>query len=85
MRASWTPSAIEHLVARVIVLADGPARWDAVLLVAEEVLDAEHDAALARLDRGDPARLALADDVGQSTAEGTPRGRYSVPVSQKSR
>jgi hypothetical protein len=70
----------------MVVLADRPAGGDAVLLVAEEVLDAEQDAALARLDRGDPARLALADDVGQRTAaRNDDGGRYSVPVGQKSR
>ena len=55
----------QHLVARVIILGHGSTGGDAVLLVTEDVLDAKHDAPLARLHRGDPARLALADDVGK--------------------
>ena len=76
----------QHLVAGVIILGDRPAGRDAVLRVAEDVLHAEHEAPLARLDRGDPARLALADDVGQPVdARNADGGRNSVPVIQKSR
>ena len=55
----------EHFVARMKVFADGPAAGDAVLVVAEDVFHAKQDAACSRLDRSDPPRLALADDVGQ--------------------
>ena len=55
----------EYLVARVIVLGNRPPPRNAVLLVAEEILDAEQEAVLLILQRGDPPRLALADDVGQ--------------------
>ena len=52
--------------------------------MAEEILDAEQEAVLLILDRGDPPRLALADDVGQvrSKNEGF---WWSEPVIQKSR
>ena len=86
VRASWTPSAIEHLVARVIVLGDGSAAGNAVLLVAEDVLDAEHDArpraARSRRSGASRARGRCWAAIAARNADG---GRNSVPVGQKSR
>ena len=67
LRRPYVVEAIgdEHLVARVAVVIHGPPVGDAVLPVAEDVLQAEDEVPLARLDRGDPPRLALSHEVGK--------------------
>ena len=66
------------------VFADGPATGDAVLVVAEDVFHPQQDAPVARLDRGDPSGLALADDVRQVDRQEAGRSKFG-PVNQKSR
>src|SRR5262249_33986578 len=59
----------EHLVAGVVVVFERPARCEAVLLVAKEVLDVEQPALRVSVDGCDPPGLALADEVRQDGPE----------------
>ena len=55
----------KYLVAYMEVVADRPSGRDSVLIVAEYIFRAEQDAAWPLLDRNDPPRFVLADDVGK--------------------
>ena len=55
----------EHFIILVEVSADGPAGGDSVLVVSEDIFDPQYHACRLRLNRNNPPRLPLANDVGQ--------------------